>query len=321
MPTYPFLTRAYGPSAKGSTLTWEDLDNSLLFLSESINTADNDILSGSNYLFVKADGTPSQNATELSSSYVQAKASSPSATNRIAILTSPGKYTFASTFTLDTQYIDVVSLTGECDVLVTGSGTINITANDVYVKGIDVDVKNFTIADNLPLLKINNCKGGDYSFGGTTNPISGTQPLNPILINGTFVDCEGGNFSFAGNGMAYGTFINCVGSGSSFGYYCGGTFIDCVGSDFSFGGDMGYIDGTMKNCTSGDNSFAPVGAINSTAVLDNCVGGLNSFASGPSSIISGKLIKCRLTSGSFATLNVQSPGDLILCINEDNTTT
>ncbi len=67
MPTYPFLTRAYGPSAKGSTLTWEDLDNSLLFLSESINTADNDILSGSNYLFVKADGTPSQNATELSS--------------------------------------------------------------------------------------------------------------------------------------------------------------------------------------------------------------------------------------------------------------
>jgi hypothetical protein len=49
-----------------------------------------------------------------------------------------------------------------------------------------------------------------------------------------------------------------------FKYYCGGIFTDCVGSDFSFGGDMGYIDGTMKNCTSGDNSFAPVGTINST---------------------------------------------------------
>jgi hypothetical protein len=226
MPTYPFLTRAYGPNAKGSILTWEDLDNSLLFLSESINVTDNDILSGSNYLFVKADGTPSQNATELSSSYVQAKSSSPSAANRIAVLVSPGEYTFASTFTLDTQYIDVVSLTGNCDVLITGSSTINITANDVYVKGIDVDIKNFTIADNLPLLKINNCKGGDYSFGGTANPTPGTQPLNPILINGTFIDCEGGKFSFAGNGMAYGTFINCVGSGSSFGYYCGGTFTD-----------------------------------------------------------------------------------------------
>ena len=321
MSQYPFLTRAYGPNAKGSTLTWEDLDNSLLFLSESIDSANNDILSGSNYLFVKADGTPSQNATELSASYVQAKASSPSATNRISVLVSPGEYTFGSTFTLDTQYIDVVSLTGECDVLVTGSGTISVTANDVYVRGIDVDVKNFTITDNLPLLKVKNCKGGDYSFGGPLNPIPGSQPLNPILVNGTFIDCEGGNFSFAGNGMAYGTFINCVGGNSSFGYYCDGIFTNCVAGDFSFGGDMGYIDGTMENCTAGDNSFAPVGNINSTAVLDNCVGGLNSFASGPSSIITGKLIKCRLTSGNFATVNVQSPGDFILCINADNTTT
>jgi len=321
MPTYPFLTRAYGPNAKGSTLTWEDLDNSLLFLSESINELNFSPLSGSNYLFVEANGTPTQNGSSLSASYVQAKDSSPSATNRIAIIAGPGKYTFASDFTLDTQYIDVVSLTGECDVLVTGSGTISVTANDVYVRGIDVDVKNFTIADNLPLLKVNNCKGGDYSFGGTLNPIPGTQPLNPILVNGTFVDCEGGDFSFAGNGMAYGTFTNCIGGDSSFGYYCDGTFTNCVGGDFSFGGDMGYIDGTMKNCTAGDNSFAPVGTINSNAVLDNCVGGLNSFASGPSSIIYGKLIKCRLTSGNFVTVNVQSPGDFILCINSDNTTT
>ncbi len=48
MPTYPFLTRAYGPNAKGSTLTWEDLDNSLLFLSESINELNFSPLSGSN---------------------------------------------------------------------------------------------------------------------------------------------------------------------------------------------------------------------------------------------------------------------------------
>ena len=321
MSQYTFYTRTLGPSALGTTLTWEQLDNSLLFLSESIDSANNDILSGSNYLFVKADGTPSQNATEFSASYVQAKSSSPSATNRIALLVSPGEYTFASTFTLDTQYIDVVSLTGECDVLVTGSGTISITANDVYVRGIDVDVKNFTITDNLPLLKVKNCKGGNYSFGGQINPIPGSQPVNPILVNGTFINCEGGNFSFAGNGMAYGTFTNCIGGDSSFGYYCDGTFINCVGGDFSFGGDMGYIDGTMENCTAGDNSFAPVGDINSTATLDNCVGGANSFASGPSSTITGKLIKCRLTSGNFATLNVQSPGGLILCINSDNTTT
>ena len=321
MSQYPFSTRAYGPNAKGSTLTWEDLDNSLLFLSESINELNFTPLSGSNYVFVEANGTPTQNGLALSTSYVQAKASSPSATNRIAILASPGKYTFASNFTLDTQYIDVVSLTGECDVLVTGSGTIAVTANDVYVRGIDVDTKNFTVVDNLPLLKVKNCKGGDYSFGGQLNPIQGSQPLNPILVNGTFTDCEGGDFSFAGNGMAYGTFTNCVGGDSSFGYYCDGIFTNCVAGDFSFGGDMGYINGTMENCTAGDNSFTPVGNINSTAVLDNCVGGLNSFASGPTSTIEGKLIKCRLTSGNFVTVNVQSPGDLILCINSDNTTT
>ena len=37
MSQYTFQTRFYGPNAKGTTLTWEDLDDSLLFLSESIN--------------------------------------------------------------------------------------------------------------------------------------------------------------------------------------------------------------------------------------------------------------------------------------------
>ena len=321
MSQYPFSTRAYGPNAKGSTLTWEDLDNSLLFLSESINELNFTPLSGSNYVFVEANGTPTQNGLALSASYVQAKNSSPSFTNRIAVLTGPGKYTFASNFTLDTQYVDVVSLTGGCDVLVTGSGTIAVTANDVYVRGIDVDVKNFTITDSLPLLKVKNCKGGDYSFGGQLNPIQGSQPLNPILVNGTFTDCEGGDNSFAGNGMAYGTFTNCVGGDSSFGYYCDGIFTNCVAGDSSFGGENGYINGTMENCTAGDNSFAPVGNINSTAVLDSCVGGLNSFASLSATPITGKLIKCRLTSGNFNPVNVDPPGDLILCINSDNTTT
>ncbi len=316
MPTYPFLTRAYGPSAKGSTLTWEDLDNSLLFLSESINTADNDILSGSNYLFVKADGTPSQNATELSSSYVQAKNSSPSATNRIAILASPGKYTFASNFTLDTQYVDVVSLTGECDVLVTGSGTISVTANDVYVRGIDVDVKNFTITDSLPLLKIKNCKGGDYSFGGNTPPVAGSPASPGYTIASTFIDCVGGDYSFAGLGSAYGSFTGCVGGNFSFGSYCDGTFINCTAGDYSFAYDADIEGGKLQNCTAGDYSFAAIGNIISGATLNNCIGGLDSFSQGVNNI-TGTLIGCILTNGSFNTLNVGLGGQLIACANSD----
>jgi hypothetical protein len=44
----------------------------------------------------------------------------------------------------------------------------------------------------------------------------------------TFVDCEGGDRSFAGNGSAYGTFTNCIGGNESFGNYCDGTFKNCI---------------------------------------------------------------------------------------------
>jgi hypothetical protein len=318
MSQYNFYTRTLGPNALGTTLTWEQLDNSLLFLSESIDSANNDILSGSNYLFVKADGTPSQNSTELSASYVQAKASSPSATNRISILVSPGEYAFASTFTLDTQYIDVVSLTGECDVLVTGSGTIAVTANDVYVRGIDVDVKNFTIVNSLPLLKVNNCKGGDLSFGGYPDQITGGIPSPGYTMAGTFINCEGGNISFAGNGSAYGTFINCTAGSGSFGNYCDGTFIDCTAGDSSFA-TLGDIEGgTLENCVGGTDSFASVGNIEG-AILKNCTGGQNSFAFNTG--ISGILQDCRLTTGNFSStgVNLTPGGQLITCINSDNT--
>jgi len=316
MPTYPFLTRAYGPNAKGSTLTWEDLDNSLLFLSSSINELIFNPLSGSNYIFVEANGTPTQNGLSLSASYAQAKNSSPSSTNRMAVLAGPGKYTFASNFTLDTQYIDVVSLTGECDVLVTGSGTIIVSANDAYVRGIDVDVKNFTISSSLPLLKIKNCKGGDYSFGGNTPPPVGGPASPGYTMAGTFIDCVGGDYSFAGLGSAYGSFIGCVGGNFSFGSRCDGTFINCTAGDYSFAYDADIEGGKLQNCTAGAYSFASIGSIESGAALNGCIGGLNSFAQGIDSV-TGTLIGCILTNGSFNTLNVGLGGQLIACANGD----
>jgi len=316
MPQYTFSTREYGPNAKGSTLTWQDLDNSLLFLSSSINELNFNPLSGSNYIFVEANGTPTQNGLSLSASYAQAKASSPSSTNRFSILVSPGKYTFTSNFTLNTQYIDVVSLTGECDILVTGSGTIVVTANDAYVRGIDVDVKNFTITSSLPLLKIKNCKGGDYSFGGNPPPVVGT-PVSPgYTIASTFVDCEGGDYSFAGNGSAYGSFTNCVGGNYSFGNYCDGNFINCTAGDYSFAYSADIEGGKFQNCIAGDYSFASIGSIQSEATLNNCIGGLDSFAQGINSI-TGTLIGCTLTNSSFNTLNVGTGGQLIACANSD----
>jgi hypothetical protein len=371
MSQYTFNTRVIGPNPKGSALTLEELDNSLLFLSSSIGnpaavsqsvsaisqsvvelTAEVLILSqsiedlpavsqsivdlteevlilsqsiseieikplsGSNYLLVEANGTPTQNALFLSASYTAIKNLTLTSTNRFSLLVAPGRYQFASDFILDTEYIDVVSLTGERDILITGSNTISITANDVYVRGIDVDTKNFTIADDLPLLKLKNCKGGDLSFGGTVNPTPGNPPITQILVNGTFINCEGGDLSFAGNGIASGIFENCIGGESSFGYdIIGGTFINCKGGDFSFGGAEGDIDGHFENCTGGEGSFTVTGIILEDTILKECTGDLYSFAS--NGFIEGKLYNCRLTSGSF-TPNVQGNGDIVLSIDGNN---
>jgi hypothetical protein len=317
MPTYTFKTREIGPNAKGTTLTYVELDSSLLFLSESIENLSASPLSGSNYSFVEASGTPLQNGLSLSSSYALAKTYPVSSTNRFSILVGPGKYQFTSNFNLDTQYIDIVSVTGERDILVTGSNTISITADDVYVRGIDVGTKNFTIADDLPLLKLNNCKGGDLSFGGTADPAPGDPPLPQILINGTFINCEGGDLSFAGNGIASGIFENCTGGESSFGYdIIGGTFINCKGDDFSFGGAEGDIDGYFENCTGGEGSFTVTGNILDGTIIKQCTGGIYSFAS--NGFIEGNLYNCKLNSGTFNTFNVQGNGAIVLCIDGNN---
>jgi hypothetical protein len=316
MSQYTFKTRELGPNAKGSTLSWAELDNSLLFLSESISELSIEPLSGSNYLFLEANGTPTQNGLSLSASYALAKTTSPTSTNKFSLLAGPGKYLLSSNLEFNTSYIDVISFTGERDVHITGSGTIFVNTDNITVRGIDVGTKNFLITGSFPNTTIKNCKGGDESFGGYPDPISGSAPSPGYIIANTFIDCIGGNNSFAGNGSAYGTFINCTAGSGSFGNYCDGTFIDCIGGNSSFA-TLGDIEGgTFENCVGGTDSFASIGNI-TESILKNCTGGQNSFAFNTD--ISGILQDCRLTDGSFSTLNIVLEGQLITCINSDNT--
>jgi hypothetical protein len=170
-------------------------------LQDFIDTIGGGGLEGTNYIYVMADGTDTENAAELSAAYTTAQAMSPSATNRITIVCGPGKYNFGSSaFVMDTQYIDLVSLDGNRSVIFNSSnaaGTISITANDVFVKGVDVETKNFTIASNLNLLKVENCQGGDYSFGGDD-----TFGSNPITVSGKLYFCRltSGNFETVSGG-------------------------------------------------------------------------------------------------------------------------
>ena len=284
-------------------------------------------LEGSQYVFVTANGTDVENATELQSAYDTAKTISPSSTNRITVICGNGNYDFEDDFVMDTQYIDLVSLDGNRSIIFNGTGTINITANDVFVKGVNVLDKNFTIGDDLNLLKVENCEGGDLSFGG--DPTFGSNPIN---VSGTFTNCQGRNSSFGGFGTASGSFTNCVGDFESFGggLTASGTFADCKGGFNSFGGGFGTASGIFTNCQSADNSFGGfgtalgtfadcVGGFNSfggtaSGTFENCKGGNNSF--GGFGTLSGKLYYCRLTEGTFET--VSSGGVTRLCIDGNN---
>jgi hypothetical protein len=333
-----FKTRELGPNAKGSALTIDELDNSLLYLSASLIDSDlsqsiveltsevlilsqsiNEIefhpLSGSNYIFVEANGTPIQNGNYLTASYNLAKSTNPTGSDRFSVLLGPGKYEFVNNFIIDTPYIDVVSLTGDRDIYFTGS-TIEISADNVYVRGIDVGTNNFTITSSFPGVIIKNCKGGDESFGGDSTTSSS------YVIGSTFIDCEGGDYSFAGGaGLAFGTFINCIGGDRSFGQYCDGTFTNCVGGDKSFAYQGNIQGGLIENCTGGNDSFASLNDLGLGAILRNCIGGSDSFMKG-GTLIEGLLQGCKLTSGNFNSQvsAVQPGGGIRDCVNNDNTT-
>lgn len=292
-------------------------------------------IGGTNCIFVYANGTAIENAAELQAAYTQATTLSPSATNRITILCTSGYYDFeSSAFTMGTQYIDLVSLDGNRSIIFNSAntaGTISITANDVYVKGVDVETKNFTIGDNLNLLKIENCKGGNSSFGGGVNA-SGTFTNCEGNVNsfggggtasGTFIDCKGGDFSFGGGGTASGTFINCSSGTASFGgaaslsCTASGTFKNCTATSGSFGG--GVASGTFIDCIGEEYCFgAAVGGGTASGTFTNCIGGDSSFGNNFTGTLTGKLYYCRLTTGSFNT--VSGGGRTVYCIDGSNNT-
>ena len=288
-------------------------------------------VAGTNYILVSADGTPTENAEELQAAYDKAITLSPSITNRITILLANGYYDFPQNFEVTEDYIDLVSLDGNISIIFNGIGTIEITANDVFVKGINVLDKNFTIADDLDLLTIENCQGGDFSFGGVA---SGETE---IIVSGRFINCQGGDLSFGGNGEATGYFKDCVGGDESFGYLdTSGTFVNCQGGDFSFG-FAGVMNGTFENCTAGVGSFGSLGIIIDSeakrceaiafafgfqtvgivdSVFDTCVAGLGSYGVDYDIVNEGRYYYCRLTEGQF-----QEPslgGVVVLGIDGDN---
>jgi hypothetical protein len=289
-------------------------------------------LEGTQYVFVAADGTDVENAAELQAAYVTAQGMSPSATNRITVIAAPGNYNFSTDFVMNTQYIDLVSLDGNRSIVFNGSATLSITANDVFVKGVDVLTKNFKIASSLNLLKVENCKGGNQSFGGQGS----------TTVSGTFTNCIGGSSSFGGDfGIASGVFTNCTGAQFSFGGNAGiasGVFTNCTGGLGAFGGDPlgntgGLANGTFNNCTGGDDSFG--GTAEASGIFTDCTGGDTSFGSygtasgtftsctggyasfGAFSLASGTFTSCSGGEASFGGDGGEASGTFTSCLGGD----
>ena len=286
-------------------------------------------LEGTQYVYVAANGTDVENAVELQAAYNTAITMSPSSTNRITIIAGPGNYNFfPATFIMDTEFIDLVSLDGNRSIVFNAPinpifgpseiGSISITANDVFVKGVDVQLKKFKIENNLYLLKVENCIGGESSFSsGSVTTVSGTF-TNCIggdysfgqFVSGTFNNCISGKFSFgAFGGVATGFFNNCIAAEDSFGSFAPGTFVSCQAGTNSFGPND--ASGTFTNCIGGESCF---GASNlASGIYNYCIAGLNSFGTNMGPSISGQLYFCRLTSGTFQT--VTGAGKTVYCVD------
>jgi hypothetical protein len=196
--------------------------------------------SGDNYVLV-------QPGDDLASKYAEAKAKSPSASNRITVFIIPGTYSLSSELAIDAEYVDLVGLGAQFQspAVIVSNNTLNVTANNVRVSGISVGLQEFKIADNKPLQVFENCTGGDFSFGG-----GGTA-------SGTFVGCVGGDNSFAGYDITQSstsTFNGCIAGQNGFGgnldEYPSGKYISCKVTLGTF--PTIYIPGRARFCLDED---------------------------------------------------------------------
>jgi hypothetical protein len=107
------ITRNTGANSKGEKLTIKEMDDNLLYLEE---LAVGGLLS-TRYVYVAANGTPTENAQEFIEAYAKAVDAERDEDNRFTILLSQGRYQFQETFEHNEDYINIVSLSGEQDVI------------------------------------------------------------------------------------------------------------------------------------------------------------------------------------------------------------
>ena len=109
--------------------------------------------SGSNYVVIAADSTPSENGNALKQAYVAAATYQPNGNpisnfNQFYIVLAPGYYELNATLIVNLPWVNIVSMTGLRDVFIMGN-TLNVVAHSVYIQGIDTaSVNNFPFSSS-----------------------------------------------------------------------------------------------------------------------------------------------------------------------------
>ena len=267
---------------------------------------------GERFLVLQCTGSAVENGTELINAYTYATAlGGLSATDRFTIVIPPCTIDTGTEFEMDTDFVDISSLTGQCDVVFAEGIGLIAPATDIRVTGVDATTLPFNVDDGMTAIILTRCKGGDESYG-----------YNALGLEGTFIECVGGAKSFAGNSgtITSGTFIECVGGNESFAGISGtitdGTFTDCTAGDSSFARGGTITDGKFTDCKAGDDSFAKQGTI-SSGTFTRCTAGTASFAN--LGTAGGTYIDCTAGDASFGGgLGGDAAGTFIRCIGTDN---
>lgn len=285
--------------------------------------------SASQYVIVGGEASATANWTALSAAYTVATTATPngaalSASNRYTIFLLPGVYDLgASTFTLNTEGVDIVGLspnTGDVkysgstivsfgDTLLTSTGTVvNINNTNIH----DITIANVAIQTTTGTAALNTTQSGF---------LSGLKVLN-VLIDGTGSSTMAWNKSYNGTwidvrcfqtrafGRSTGTaltvaglFIRCKGRNMMAGeggvVTISATVIDCEAGTGSFGADGDVISGTFLRCRYisaygglGSGMFGgSTGTISSTAYIEDCLGDVAAGAFGGGAM-AGTLKNC-----------------------------
>jgi hypothetical protein len=279
-----------------------------------IDTSNN---SNGAYIIVRPSASATTNGTELRNAYAAAKLFTPntsalSATNRATVILLPGRYDLGTTrLNLDTDFVDIIGLTDTPEqvvitssVILSDSGTIYQTANDVKIKGVTIDRTSSPAGSGagrtaayFPFPKATAIT--TWSGDGTTMTIAanghGLQTGDSVSISGSGNSSVDGAFTVTridDNSFSYLSTVNAAGSiGTATERFNLTQIENCVfsgTSDSAMRRSTEYA-GTYKKCVSGAASFGLAGI--ASGLFEDCIAGSFSFG--------GDSIGIGIASGTF----------------------